>query len=387
MVPIALLLIFLLLFMSLGSVADALLVFSGVPLALTGGIAALLLRDIPLSISAGIGFIALSGVAVLNGLVIIAFIQRLRDDGMTVDQAVREGALTRLRPVLMTALVALQRCHPCQLNAGRRPGRRWKTAPAPSGNIGSEAVVHAPADGYTLLLQNSTMVANMGLGVKVNYDPEKDLTPIMLLGTTPIALVAHPSLNVKNLKELQDYAKANPGKLSYGSCGVGTPMHFVMELVKQKTSLDAVHAGYKGCAPVVQDVVGGRIPLAIMSANLAAPYAKSGRLNVIGVASQKRYSLLPDALAGGARPQAAGFFDLVRADGAGQDAALRGRQNRRRRAEGAGGPSGAIAPVECGGGVLYGQRGGVGQADPLRQAARANSWPKRPTSSRSKTVL
>ena len=165
-----------------------------------------------------------------------------------------------------------------------------------SGNIGSEAVVHAPADGYTLLLQNSTMVANMGLGVKVNYDPEKDLTPIMLLGTTPIALVAHPSLNVKNLKELQDYAKANPGKLSYGSCGVGTPMHFVMELVKQKTSLDAVHAGYKGCAPVVQDVVGGQIPLAIMSANLAAPYAKSGRLQVIGVASQKRYSLLPDAL-------------------------------------------------------------------------------------------
>ncbi len=105
-VPIALLLIFLLLFMSFGSVADALLVFSGVPLALTGGIAALLLRDIPLSISAGIGFIALSGVAVLNGLVIIAFIQRLRGEGRRLEDAVREGALTRLRPVLMTALVA-----------------------------------------------------------------------------------------------------------------------------------------------------------------------------------------------------------------------------------------------------------------------------------------
>ncbi|GGF68630.1 cation efflux system protein [Azorhizobium oxalatiphilum] len=105
-VPIALLLIFLLLFMSFGSVADALLVFSGVPLALTGGIAALLLRDIPLSISAGIGFIALSGVAVLNGLVIIAFIQRLRAEGKALVEAVKEGALTRLRPVLMTALVA-----------------------------------------------------------------------------------------------------------------------------------------------------------------------------------------------------------------------------------------------------------------------------------------
>ncbi|WJR74965.1 CusA/CzcA family heavy metal efflux RND transporter [Bradyrhizobium sp. NP1] len=105
-VPVALLLVFLLLFMSLGSAPDALLVFSGVPLALTGGIAALLLRGIPLSISAGVGFIALSGVAVLNGLVIIAFIERLRRDGKSVIDAVREGAATRLRPVLMTALVA-----------------------------------------------------------------------------------------------------------------------------------------------------------------------------------------------------------------------------------------------------------------------------------------
>jgi len=105
-VPIALLLILLLLFMSLGSFADALLVFSGVPMALTGGIGALLIAGIPLSISAGIGFIALSGVAVLNGLVIIAFIQKLRADGCDLLAAVQEGALTRLRPVLMTALVA-----------------------------------------------------------------------------------------------------------------------------------------------------------------------------------------------------------------------------------------------------------------------------------------
>ena len=105
-VPIALLLIFFLLYMSLKSVTDAAIVFSGVPLALTGGIAALLLRGIPLSISAGIGFIALSGVAVLNGLVIIAFIQKLRDEGKSVLESVKEGALTRLRPVLMTALVA-----------------------------------------------------------------------------------------------------------------------------------------------------------------------------------------------------------------------------------------------------------------------------------------
>jgi heavy metal efflux system protein len=105
-VPVALLLIFVLLWLSLGSVGDAALVFSGVPLALTGGIAGLWLRDIPLSISAGVGFIALSGVAVLNGLVIVAFIERRRASGAKVIDAVRDGALSRLRPVLMTALVA-----------------------------------------------------------------------------------------------------------------------------------------------------------------------------------------------------------------------------------------------------------------------------------------
>jgi cobalt-zinc-cadmium resistance protein CzcA len=105
-VPLALGLILLLLFMNFGSIRDSLLVFSGVPLALTGGILALYLRDIPLSISAGVGFIALSGVAVLNGLVIIAFINRLRAEGVELTRAIRQAALTKLRPVLMTALVA-----------------------------------------------------------------------------------------------------------------------------------------------------------------------------------------------------------------------------------------------------------------------------------------
>ncbi len=105
-VPVSLLLIFTLLFMAFGNVKDALLVFSGVPLALTGGIAALWLRDIPLSISAGVGFIALSGVAVLNGIVMISFINNLRQSGTPLADAVFNGSLTRLRPVLMTALVA-----------------------------------------------------------------------------------------------------------------------------------------------------------------------------------------------------------------------------------------------------------------------------------------
>ncbi|WP_460423657.1 CusA/CzcA family heavy metal efflux RND transporter [Pseudomonas sp. ZL2] len=105
-VPVALLLVFGLLFMMFNNLKDGLLVFTGIPFALTGGVVALWLRDIPLSISAGVGFIALSGVAVLNGLVMIAFIRGLREQGRSLNQAIDEGALTRLRPVLMTALVA-----------------------------------------------------------------------------------------------------------------------------------------------------------------------------------------------------------------------------------------------------------------------------------------
>ena len=105
-VPAALLLVFVLLFAMFNNVKDGLLVFTGIPFALTGGIVALWMRGIPLSISAAVGFIALSGVAVLNGLVMLSFIRGLREEGRSLDQAIHEGAMTRLRPVLMTALVA-----------------------------------------------------------------------------------------------------------------------------------------------------------------------------------------------------------------------------------------------------------------------------------------
>jgi cobalt-zinc-cadmium resistance protein CzcA len=117
-VPVTLLLIFGLLFMAFGSGRDALVIFSGVPLALTGGVLALWLRDLPLSISAGVGFIALSGVAVLNGVVMIAFIRKLRLDGDRLEDAIRDGALGRLRPVLMTALVASLGFIPMAFNVG-----------------------------------------------------------------------------------------------------------------------------------------------------------------------------------------------------------------------------------------------------------------------------
>ena len=118
-VPLALLLIFALLYMAFGNVKDAFLVYTGVPLALTGGIVALWLRGLPFSISAGVGFIALSGVAVLNGVVMLSFISRLRAEGEPLEVAIREGSITRLRPVLMTALVASLGFIPMALAQGR----------------------------------------------------------------------------------------------------------------------------------------------------------------------------------------------------------------------------------------------------------------------------
>ncbi|MDP3658815.1 efflux RND transporter permease subunit, partial [Phenylobacterium sp.] len=116
--PLAMAIILGMLFVLFGSMKDAAVVFSGVPLALTGGVAALALRGLPLSISAGVGFIALSGVAVLNGVVMVSFIRGLRDQGMEVETAVREGALARLRPILMTALVASLGFVPMAFNVG-----------------------------------------------------------------------------------------------------------------------------------------------------------------------------------------------------------------------------------------------------------------------------
>jgi len=118
-VPLALALIFALLFMAFGNVKDSLLVYTGVPLALTGGILSLWLRGLPFSISAGVGFIALSGVAVLNGVVMVSFISRLRNEGRPLEEAIRFGTITRLRPVLMTALVASLGFLPMALAHGR----------------------------------------------------------------------------------------------------------------------------------------------------------------------------------------------------------------------------------------------------------------------------
>jgi cobalt-zinc-cadmium resistance protein CzcA len=140
-VPLALLLIFGLLFTLFRSVRDSAIVFSGVPLALTGGVIALALRGIPLSISAGIGFIALSGVAVLNGVVMLSFIRDLRENGMALDPAIREGALTRLRPVMMTALVASLGFVPMAFNVGAGSEVQRPLATAVIGGIISSTIL------------------------------------------------------------------------------------------------------------------------------------------------------------------------------------------------------------------------------------------------------
>ncbi|MBI2726503.1 MAG: tripartite tricarboxylate transporter substrate binding protein [Polaromonas sp.] len=166
--------------------------------------------------------------------------------------------------------------------------------PGASGNIGSTEVVRAAADGYTLLAQNPTMIGNLAVMGKLPYDPMKDLAPILYLGDTPMVLVAHPSSNISNVKELVAAAKAKPGGLNYGSCGIGTPMHFAMELLKDQTGVDATHVSYKGCAPALVDVLGGQVPLAIVTANLVVPHIRSGKLKAVGIASAQRYAQLPD---------------------------------------------------------------------------------------------
>lgn len=180
-VPLALLLIFGLLFTAFNSAKSALVVFSGVPLALTGGIAALWLRDIPLSISAGVGFIALSGVAVLNGVVMVSFIRKLIADGMALDEAITEGALTRLRPVLMTALVASLGFVPMALNVGAGSEVQRPLATVVIGGIISSTIL------TLLVLPALCKIFNLGQSLRAEPPPVPE-------EHTPAALAARQSV-------------------------------------------------------------------------------------------------------------------------------------------------------------------------------------------------
>ncbi len=163
-----------------------------------------------------------------------------------------------------------------------------------SGNIGTLEVVRANPDGYTLMLQNVSIATNYAIQGKLPYSPANDLTALLMLGSTPHIIVAHPRAGVANFQELAASVKKNPGAVAYGSCGIGTPQHFAMEVVRQLADLNMTHVGYKGCAPALNDVVSGQIPVAVISANLATQHVNSGRLKAIGVTSSRRYGLMPE---------------------------------------------------------------------------------------------
>lgn len=166
--------------------------------------------------------------------------------------------------------------------------------PGASTQIGTAAVAKAAPDGHTLLLVANTFAVNPSLFSSLPYDPAKDLAPITYAGVTPHTLLVHPALPVHSLKELIDYAKKNPGKLSYGSVGTGTSFHLGMELLKKQTGTFMVHIPYKGMGQVLTDLLGNQVQVAFANTPNAVPYVESGKLRAIGMAHSARAPQLPN---------------------------------------------------------------------------------------------
>src|SRR5450759_190165 len=166
--------------------------------------------------------------------------------------------------------------------------------PGANTNIGSDFVAKSAPDGYTLLLANSSQVANVSIYSKMPYDLRKDLGPVTLIGTTPVLLVVHPSLPVKSAKDLIALAKSKPGQLTYASAGFGSPTHIAPELFKWMAGIDMLHIPYKGGSQVVTDLVGGQITLYFSAMSTGLPLVKTGRLRALGVTSPKRFPAVPE---------------------------------------------------------------------------------------------
>jgi tripartite-type tricarboxylate transporter receptor subunit TctC len=163
------------------------------------------------------------------------------------------------------------------------------------GFIGIEAAARAPADGHTLLLASIGAIAiNPVLYPQVPYDVFRDFAPVSLLVTVPIVLVVHPSVPVRTVPELVDYARRNPGKLAYGSAGSGGSTHLVAEMFKVRAGADLLHVPYKGSAPAVADLVGGQVQLMFDTLLTATPHIKSGRLRLVAAATAARLDAFPD---------------------------------------------------------------------------------------------
>ncbi len=163
------------------------------------------------------------------------------------------------------------------------------------GTLGVEMLAKAPADGYTIALASfGNILVGPSLFPKLGYDPLKDLAPVVLVSQPPGLLVVNPGLPVKNVTELIAYAKANPGRLNYGSAGNGTWNHLFAEHFKALTGTQMMHIPYKGANLAVTDVMSGQIQLSFAPFPPALPQIKSGRLRVLGVTSAQRSPLLPE---------------------------------------------------------------------------------------------
>jgi tripartite-type tricarboxylate transporter receptor subunit TctC len=166
--------------------------------------------------------------------------------------------------------------------------------PGASMTMATAEVARSPADGHTLLYSPSSPFAQSPHSVaKLPYDPFKDFTPISLGSLGPLVLVAHKSVPAENLKQLVEYAKANPGKLNYGSFGNGTSSHLFGQMMAKQYGLDMVHIPYKGAGDVQKDLVVGRVQIMFAAAGGAVQFVRTGQVRMIGVAAPKRTRLLP----------------------------------------------------------------------------------------------
>ena len=163
-----------------------------------------------------------------------------------------------------------------------------------NGNIGAEIVAKAPADGYTLLLANSSLTISGGLYRKLPFDPLADFSPISLVGVTPSLLATNPSVPARTVKEFVEVAKARPGKLSYGSSGIGSTMHLGAALLQSMAGLETVHVPYKGGGPAIADALSGQTDFIFVNPVAVLAQIRAGKLNALAVTSKKRLAILPD---------------------------------------------------------------------------------------------
>ena len=163
------------------------------------------------------------------------------------------------------------------------------------GLIGSEAVARSAPDGYTLLLGTiGTHGVSTSLYSKISYHPEKDFAPVTLLATLPNILAVNPSVPANNLQELINYAKANPGKISYASAGNGTASHLAGEMLRKSADIDITHIPYRGSSPALTDLMGGRVALTFDYTPSALPFVRSGKLRGLAVTGVTRTKAAPE---------------------------------------------------------------------------------------------